>query len=73
MVGYRVLSILQFVFIFITSLSILDLGVPFGMNDAFFGEGATGWWSVFPFWAYMFALVAICQLVKAIIVTEAKK
>ena len=59
-------------FITITALSVLDLEIKFGMNDAFFGVGATGWWSVFPFWAYLFTFVAICQLVKAIIVTEAK-
>lgn len=73
MAGYRTLSILQFLFITLASLSILDLEIKFGMNDAFFGPGATGWWSVFPFWAYLFALVAICQLIKAIIVVEAKK
>ena len=39
-----------------------------GMNDAF--ALATGWWSVYALWAYLIALIAILQVVKAFIVRE---
>ncbi len=72
MAGYRILSFFQSIFILFTAVSILDLSVEFGMNEAFFGASTSDWWSVFAFWAYLFAVVAILQLVKCFIVTEGK-
>lgn len=70
MAGYRIMSIFQAIFIAVASVSVLDLEIDFGFNDLLFGEGASGWWSVFPFWAYLFALVAILQFIKAFTVKE---
>ena len=72
MAGYRILSFFQSIFILFTAVSILDVAVEFGMNEAFFGTSTSAWWSTFAFWAYLFAVVAILQLVKCFIVTEGK-
>ena len=71
MAGYRILSLFQSIFTLFTAVSVLDYAVNFGMNEAFFSTPST-WWSEFAFWAYLFALVAILQLVKCFIVTEGK-
>lgn len=72
MAGYRILSFFQSIFSLFAVVSVLDEAVDFGMNDAFFGTSTSAWWSMFAFWAYLFAVVAILQLVKCFIVTEGK-
>lgn len=70
MAGYRVISIIQSLFILICGISVFDYSNQLiGMNDAFFGSG-TDWWSTIAFWAYCFVVVGILQLVKGIIVQE---
>ena len=70
MAGYRIMSIIQFVLIAFAGLLTLDLSVNFGMNQAFFAGSTTGWWSPFALLGYLFAAVAILQLVKAITVED---
>jgi hypothetical protein len=70
MAGYRILSLIQSVFILITAISVLDANDLIGMNNAFFSGVLSDWWSPFAFWAYCFAVVAILQIVKAFIVEE---
>ncbi len=70
MAGYRIMSILQFVFILFAGLVTLDLTVDFGLNQAFFQGATTGWWTPFALLGYLFAVVAILQLVKAITVED---
>jgi hypothetical protein len=70
MAGYRILSLIQSVFILFTAISVLDANDNIGMNVAFFGSSTSFWWSAFAFWAYCFAIVAILQIVKAFIVQE---
>ena len=72
MTGYRILSLFQSIFSLFAVVSVLDEAVDFGMNEAFFGSSTSEWWSVFAFWAYLFAVVAILQLVKCFIVKEGK-
>ena len=65
------MSILQFIFIIFAGLVALDLAIDFGLNTAFFGAPlGAGWWSTFAFFGYLFAAVAILQLVKAITVED---
>ncbi len=70
MAGYRILSLIQSVFILFTAISVLDATDGIGMNLAFFGGSSTFWWSSYAFWAYCFAMVAILQIVKAFTVQE---
>jgi len=72
MAGYRILSIFQTIFILAAAVSVLDFAVDFGMNEAFFGSSSSDWWSAIAFWAYMFAVVAILQLIKSFTVKESK-
>ena len=72
MAGYRILSFFQSIITLFTAVSVLDFAVDFGMNEAFFGSLTSTWWSEYAFWAYLFALIAILQLVKCFIVTEGK-
>ena len=70
MAGYKVISIIQSLFILICGISVFDFNDYIGMNAAFFGAGASDWWNVFAFWAYCFVVVGLLQLVKGIIVQE---
>jgi len=70
MAGYRILSLIQSVFILFTAISVLDATDGIGMNAAFFGSSTSFWWSPFALWAYCFAVVAILQIVKAFVVKE---
>ncbi len=70
MAGYRIISIIQSLFIIITGISVFDFfNDVIGMNNAFFGVGSD-WWNPFAFWAYCFVIVGLLQLVKGIIVQE---
>jgi len=68
MAGYRIISLIQGIVALFLAISILDFENILGMNDAF--ALATGWWSVYALWAYLIALIAILQVVKAFIVRE---
>lgn len=70
MAGYRIMSLIQSVFILFAAVSVLDAADNIGMNIAFFGGSASFWWSPFAFWAYCFAIVAILQIVKAFTVDD---
>lgn len=70
MAGYKVISIIQSLFILICGISIFDAADFIGMNAAFFGSGVSDWWNPFAFWAYCFVVVGLLQLVKGIIVQE---
>ena len=64
------MSIIQGLVIIFAGLVTLDLAVDFGLNQAFFGGSTSGWWSSFAFLGYLFAVVAILQLVKAFTVED---
>jgi hypothetical protein len=79
--SYKVLSLIQVVFICLTAFSVLDFGYESTTGDSdglvfntimFDDEGLIGgilkdidFWDMFQFWAYCFFIVAICQLIKA--------
>ena len=70
MAGYKVISIIQSLFILICGVSVFDATDFIGMNLAFFGSSTSDWWNIFAFWAYCFVVVGLLQLVKGIIVEE---
>jgi hypothetical protein len=71
MAGYRIISIIQSLFILICGISVFDaFNDIIGINVAFFGSSGSDWWNVFAFWAYCFVVVGLLQLVKGIIVEE---
>lgn len=79
--SYKVLSLIQVVFICLTAFSVLDYGYVLTTGDSdglvfnkimFDEEGLIGeilkdidFWGMLQFWAYCFFIVAICQLTKA--------
>lgn len=68
MAGYRIISLIQGIVALFLGLTILDFENIIGMNNAF---GLTsGWWSIYALWAYLIALIALLQIVKAFIVRE---
>ncbi|MCE7741936.1 MAG: hypothetical protein GOP50_05715 [Candidatus Heimdallarchaeota archaeon] len=69
MAGYRIISLIQGIIALFLGLTVLDAGDIFGMNAAF-GFVLTGWWSMYAFWAYLIALIALLQIAKAITVRE---
>ena len=69
MAGYRIISLIQGIVALFLSLTILDAGDVIGMNSAFAFQ-LTGWWTMYAFWAYLVALIALLQVVKAFIVRE---
>ncbi len=69
--NYKQYSIVQFIFILVTGLSVLDFGLvaddqDFGFNEFLFEDSDTVWWSIWVVWGYCFIIVAICQLLKAL-------
>ncbi len=70
MAGYRIISLIQGVISLFLALSILDADGLIGMNAAFGFAVAASWWSMYAFWAYLIALIAILQVVKAFTVRE---
>ncbi|MFQ5980863.1 MAG: hypothetical protein ACE5OZ_22220 [Candidatus Heimdallarchaeota archaeon] len=75
---YRVLSLIQTVAIFISALSVFDMGysgtvergiwfnhVLFHLNELPEFAKESPFWGEFQFWGYCFAIVAICQILKA--------
>ena len=80
--AYRILSLIQSFFIFLCGISVLDFGLDlsyvgiggenksFGFNNLLFENSETVWWSTVVFWAYLFFIVAIIQLIKGIVVKE---
>ena len=71
--AYKVLTVLQSIFILICGISVLDLAVDFGFNNALFGAdnalgltSTSGWWNIFAFWGYCFLLVGLFQLIKGL-------
>ena len=75
--AYRILSIIQSLFIAVCGVSVLDLGLAFddilsdstsgfGFNELLFGNSESLWWSFMSFWAYCFFAVALLQIIKAI-------
>ncbi len=69
MAGYRIISLIQGIIALFLGLTVLDATDVIGMNTAFAFQ-LTGWWSMYAFWAYIIALIAILQIVKAFIVRE---
>jgi hypothetical protein len=69
MAGYRIISLIQGIVALFLGLSVLDAGQVIGMNNAFAFQ-LIGWWTVYAFWAYLIAVIAILQIVKAFIVRE---
>ena len=68
---YQTLSIIQFFFILICGISVLDFGVELNDNGLGFNDlvedlldGA--FWGLFQFWGYCMIIVAILQLLKAL-------
>ena len=81
MSAYKTLSIAQFLFIFLSGISVLDFGIgwsqidfdgdgeePFelGFNKLFFEDADGQFWGVIQFWGYCMIIVAILQLLKAL-------
>ena len=69
MSGYRILSIFQAIAALFLALTVFDFGDIMGLNLAL-SFGMSPWWTVYTFWGYLIALIAILQLVKAFIVKE---
>ena len=74
MAGYRIISLIQGVVSLFLAISLLDAEGLLGMNLAFglanVSAAVVSWWSIFAFWAYLVALIALLQVVKAFIVRE---
>ena len=70
--AYKILSSIQSVVIAICGVSVLDFGLglgvtedlSFGLNEFMFGDSNTAWWSTITFWAYLFFIVALLQMIK---------
>ena len=75
MSDYQTLSRLQFFFILICGISVLDFGVAMsqmdeddgglGFNEIAFGDADSDFWGVIQFWGYCMIIVAILQWKKA--------
>jgi len=74
MAGYRIISLIQGIITLFLTISILDAEGLLGMNAAFgllaVSAATMSWWSIFAFWAYLIALIALLQIVKAFTVRE---
>ena len=74
MTGYRIISFIQGIVSLFLALSLLDAEGLITMNAAFglskVSDAVMSWWSIFAFWAYLIALIALLQIVKAFIVKE---
>ncbi len=69
MAGYRIISLIQAVVSLFLALTVFDFEGVIGLNTAL-NFGITPYWSVYAFWGYIIALIAILQVVKAFIVRE---
>ncbi len=69
MAGYRIISLFQAVFGLFLALSVFDFADAIGLNVAL-NFGISPYWSVYAFWGYIIAVIAILQVVKAFIVRE---
>ncbi|MHA2251746.1 MAG: hypothetical protein ACXAD7_15385 [Candidatus Kariarchaeaceae archaeon] len=67
MPDYKISSLIQSILIIVAGISVVDSGTDdtdFKINDALFDE-AQKFWNLYAFWAYLFFIVAIFQLIKS--------
>jgi hypothetical protein len=69
MAGYRIISLFQSVAGLFLALTVFDFAGVIGLNAAL-NFGMSPYWTVYTFWGYIIALIAILQVVKAFIVRE---
>ncbi len=69
MAGYRIISLIQAIASLFLALTVFDFADVIGLN-AGLNFGISPYWSVYAFWGYIVALIAILQVVKAFIVRE---
>ncbi len=69
--NYKQYSIVQFIFILFTGLTVLDFALAnddqdFGLFKLLWEDNNSVWWSYIAVWGYCFIIVAIFQLLKAL-------